>query len=468
MNRHVVLVSLAFLLILGGLPHASFAQSDGFALTGINFNFTNPGARARGIGGAFVAIADDSTAALANPAGLAYLEREFSIEGVHDEEEYPVGQLTNGGVDISFSGTTRVGTALGDPHRERADSSSDRLNYASFLFPLKKNRATLALFYGVLADLQSNFTVGDGLVCFDASGNVRMPAGGESCTFDFINPSQSEPFVRYYGQKVSYSLKTEMMGAAVGYRFGDRWSVGFSAALGQTTMKALAERIDEEEDSLFQETLGDDEDLILGAGILYRADSWGFGLSYRSESDYGLENRAFDGNGQDIVGIEPFAGRLTVPWRASAGLAFFPADSWVISAEVTQIAYSDLLRDMKPFDPRSEALDIRYRTENVTEYHLGVEYTRFQQRRGWSVRAGWWRDQTHLPYVREAYSDPFGDPSGDGQRAVESLVRAPFTDDIDHFTVGFGVSSGVFRLDAAADFTSESGTDYLLSGVFYF
>ena len=46
------------------------------------FSFSNPGARSMGLGGAFAALADDATAAFANPAGLVQLlESEVSLEG---------------------------------------------------------------------------------------------------------------------------------------------------------------------------------------------------------------------------------------------------------------------------------------------------------------------------------------------------------------------------------------------------
>ena len=46
------------------------------------FSFSNPGARSMGFGGAFAALADDATAAFANPAGLVQLVApEVSIEG---------------------------------------------------------------------------------------------------------------------------------------------------------------------------------------------------------------------------------------------------------------------------------------------------------------------------------------------------------------------------------------------------
>ena len=62
------------LALCGGLlallvPAAGYGQ----VLTSIEFSFSNPGARSLGFGGAFVALADDATAAFANPAGLTQL-----------------------------------------------------------------------------------------------------------------------------------------------------------------------------------------------------------------------------------------------------------------------------------------------------------------------------------------------------------------------------------------------------------
>src|SRR5262252_4270274 len=48
----------------------------------IQFDFLNPGAKSMALGGAFAGLADDATAALANPAGLIHIDRsEVSIEG---------------------------------------------------------------------------------------------------------------------------------------------------------------------------------------------------------------------------------------------------------------------------------------------------------------------------------------------------------------------------------------------------
>src|SRR5688500_7632354 len=72
----------AFLVValLVSLPLAA-QNVDIEALSGLQFNFGNPGARSLGMGGAFLGLADDASAAEANPAGLTILRKpEVSIE----------------------------------------------------------------------------------------------------------------------------------------------------------------------------------------------------------------------------------------------------------------------------------------------------------------------------------------------------------------------------------------------------
>ena len=64
----LIVVSVAVHLV----PGTSVAQE---APPALEFSFSNPGARSMALGGAFVALADDATAAFANPAGLVQLLR---------------------------------------------------------------------------------------------------------------------------------------------------------------------------------------------------------------------------------------------------------------------------------------------------------------------------------------------------------------------------------------------------------
>jgi len=64
------------------MPAPAAAQTNSFINAGVQFEFPPPGARSLALGGAFVAVADDATASVANPAGLALLVRpEVSVEG---------------------------------------------------------------------------------------------------------------------------------------------------------------------------------------------------------------------------------------------------------------------------------------------------------------------------------------------------------------------------------------------------
>lgn len=70
-----------------------------------DFRFNNPGARANAMGGAFIGLADDATAAYANPAGLTILTKpEISIEYKYGEhEEYFYAPVVGGILPISIT-----------------------------------------------------------------------------------------------------------------------------------------------------------------------------------------------------------------------------------------------------------------------------------------------------------------------------------------------------------------------------
>jgi hypothetical protein len=77
---------------------------------GANFVNVETGARAMGMGGAFVAVADDITALYWNPAGLATLE-SFQVFGMRTDV-YGVDGLTEDSAMAAY-GTGRMGAGLG-------------------------------------------------------------------------------------------------------------------------------------------------------------------------------------------------------------------------------------------------------------------------------------------------------------------------------------------------------------------
>src|SRR5215213_3170181 len=78
MHRERLLRWMSFLAVL---CMAAGAEAQPQIIPRFDFSFSNPGARSLGFGGAFAALADDATAAYANPAGLVQLaEPEVSFE----------------------------------------------------------------------------------------------------------------------------------------------------------------------------------------------------------------------------------------------------------------------------------------------------------------------------------------------------------------------------------------------------
>ena len=96
------------------------------------FSFSNPGARSMGLGGAFAGLADDATAAFANPAGLVQLlTPEISVEGRFWSYSTPFtlggrldGQPTGNGLDRA------PGLRMGESSQELAG-----LSFLSFVYP---------------------------------------------------------------------------------------------------------------------------------------------------------------------------------------------------------------------------------------------------------------------------------------------------------------------------------------------
>jgi len=101
----------------------------------INFNFAGQGARALGMGGAFIGIADDATAISWNPGGLGQLDRA---------ELSTVGKFTMGKSSWDPSTVTQYGYTTKYPS---ASESHFVLNFASGAVPIKlgRNNLTFAL-----------------------------------------------------------------------------------------------------------------------------------------------------------------------------------------------------------------------------------------------------------------------------------------------------------------------------------
>src|SRR5512140_952171 len=98
--------------------------------SGYQLNITGAGARAAGMGGAFIGVADDATAITWNPAGLTQLERmEASVVGRY-----------------VFEKTDFTDNTTDPPTTTSADQNHPVFNFGSFAIPFSMSRQVKGVF----------------------------------------------------------------------------------------------------------------------------------------------------------------------------------------------------------------------------------------------------------------------------------------------------------------------------------
>lgn len=418
MSLRVLAGSVLSALLLA--PGVGFAITDDEVNTGVQFNFSNPGARALALGGAFTGLADDATAAYANPAGLTVLRtQELGVELRHTGYDTP---FVSGGrvVNSPFSVNVNQGTA---------SDSVTRPSYISWVYPTEK--ATLALYYHRLGDFKSAFNAGP-IEFVEANGSPTDEIIGKSTRLDY--------------QVVN-------IGAAAGFNAGENLSLGLSVAYSDFSISSATDR------AAFnrQRQSGTDNDLIWSLGLLWRINSqWNLGLAYRrgGEFTYRASNELIPPT--DRLDFRP---EFNVPHVLSAGLAFRPNDALLISFDANRVEYSRVSDNLESvFNGPTPPLSI----EDGTELRLGVEYAFLEAATPFFLRGGIWRDPEHRLAFRGAA------PANciDFDRCLAAALY-PKGDDETHYSLGVGWSWSNFQLDMAADFSDLVDT-YSVSGVFKF
>jgi len=150
---------LCFLLVVSGRVFAEHCAEDSFKVcvtagsefSGLPLDLLPPGARALGLGGAYTALADDSTAALTNPAGLTNLNAiEMSISARNVE------------ADVLLLDPEAYDSALnylaGDLNKTFRDSSTDGA-FASLVVPFE--HVTVSGFYSSQVNFKASQSQSD-------------------------------------------------------------------------------------------------------------------------------------------------------------------------------------------------------------------------------------------------------------------------------------------------------------------
>jgi long-subunit fatty acid transport protein len=418
------------------------------------FSFSNPGARSLGLGGAFAALADDATAAFANPAGLVQLASlEVSAELRHWRYSTPYivgGRYEGEPTGIGLDTVDGLRTAV-------SEEQLTGLSFLSFVYP--KGKWSFAVYRHQLANFRAQ-TATQGLF-----------------------PGWDLP--RAFDRRWSTELDIVSYGAAGAYRVSDRFSLGLGIVHFRGRLDAPFEWVLWDDDTL-QDLFGptsylperqlanwsmaiDDSDWGLSAGLLWNfAESWSLGAFYRQGPEFRLVYDVTAGPlAPEFLDPEytPGATILTVatpmqfPDVYGLGLAFrSPSGKLSVGFEWDRVGYSSIFDSFDPvvmetLDPDLD-LETHLAADDGDELRLGGEYAFLDLKPVLAIRAGVWLDPDHR--FRSTHPD---DPD-------HRALFQPGEDEI-HVAVGLGLAFKSFQIDIAADL-SELVDTYSLSAIYSF
>jgi len=430
------------------------------ANAGPQFNFVNPGARSLGMGGAFLGLADDSTAAYTNPAGLGQLSRkEWSIEGRYTD--FTTRSVESGRLDGTPTGIgldTQSGLNI-----QETDQSVTNLSFVSFAIPLE--HGTVAFYRHELANFGAHFKT-QGAFVSDIS-TTSPPVVNR------IQPSTND-----------IDLKITNYAAAGSWRVNSKLMLGLSLNFYQFDFDTLTQRYtfdtnldgvitplerlsaldyDEAHKSRFATQNGDDNDFAFNVGLLWQPnDNWSVGAVYRQgpEFDYDIA----------VPPVGPLPGTaghstFVVPDVWGLGVAYRPNDNWRIGFDAMRVQYSDHTKLVQA-QGTHEAVD--YLTlDDTTELRLGAEYTNAEATHPYSLRFGAWHEPAHQMYFDGDFVPFTGTPLTPTENDTNSRA-ALFRKGKDamHVTAGYGVVFDKFQIDTAIDISKPSRV-FSVSMVYY-
>ncbi len=443
MRRAPLLVLLAVFL---AFPVAA-QNTDIEALSGLQFSFGNPGARSLGMGGAFLGLADDASAAEANPAGLTILrKREVSIEARNSKTTQT----------FNVSGTFPDDLESSD---FQAYSRRVPVTFASVVTPIGENFSLAAYFHSPI-EFESGFDVEDdeflGSIFFDPTRFFLTPQGPVTEDQCFANPEVCEIFdLVPFATGVSIRLQT--YGLAGAWRMGNL-SLGVAGRYQQFQENAATLRTDFFLNPTFvSQQVSDDSDVTFSAGFKYSfTPNFSIGGVYKQGAEF--ETFLTEQNLEENFTVDLGTTNFHIPDSYGLGISFRPRQELTINVDAIRVNYSNLTDDFRPVLIGLTPEDIAgFTADDVTEFHVGAEYF-FTTQIPFAVRLGWWRDPAH----GITYNGPQLTPAG-----VAARILYPGSEDQDHITGGFGLAWPNFQIDAAYD-TSDSFKVGSLSAVFRF
>jgi hypothetical protein len=341
-----------FVLMLVMLCYSNgYPQGYGVVDEAAAGNFFMVGARALGMGGAYTAVANDATALVYNPAGLARVIRiEFS------------GSLTH----QRINNKTDVGLGFNDGRVQ----NNTRFGSGNLVLPVPTYRGSLVLAFGVnrvksfdqAMQFSSNLYGNDEKGIETESGGIYLWSLGAAVD---ISPNISVGgALNYWNGKDNYTWLYENFVGQSSVRYNDaikdRYS-GFNFKLGVRTQPNKL--------------------LTVGATIETP-------VTYTIKEDWSQET-----NGEVVYGNSEY--KITLPFSLGAGIAL-DLNNLTVAGDVNYTDWTQM--EYKRLEDIADAnRQIQDTYKSTLRYHLGAEY--LIPRISTTLRAGFFRNP--LPYKAE-------------------------------------------------------------------
>jgi long-subunit fatty acid transport protein len=479
-------LATAALAALTLLPSgASWAVTDEEVFRNFRFNFVNPGGRALAMGGAFVGIADDATAAAANPAGLTNL---LSAE-LFTEWRLSAPSTSNL--------TTRVADPRGIEESVLTESVADPSNvlhpsFVSFVKPFENWVFAISRQEVLHSDVDTR--------------NLFSDAPQYPPTDIVLADGSIETLLEYYN-------------LSFGFRGGEKFAAGVNLSYARLDVESRTDNFFNFGSGLeadYSTVVDDsDDDFAWSVGLLYKPiEKLHVGFVYRDGPEFHLDedildtrppgnypsalvladylgnrNFTFDPSAPFGIGAATFddplsfGNRINVPDQYGLGIGYRPTEALTIAVDIVHVEYSDLEDDLvgnvnaltfpgdapdcdlgKPNPDGTFPCDYttplaQYVFDDETIYRLGIEYLwTIKDKVPFALRGGVYVD----PNVRLEAKFP------EGGVFIADSETFPTGDDQTHYTFGMGlVLQDKFQIDVGADFSNNDDT-YILSFIYHF
>lgn len=352
-------------------PASALAQSNDDVFPQFKWNFATPGARANAMGGAFIGLADDASAAVSNPAGLINLSRpqvyfEFSSNDLR------VARLASVDSFFSLNSTTTAQT----------------INVPSFLSasaPIGSKLAVAFTRHEFLND-RENFSLAARPVPGASVGFTEFPITGSS---NFGGTS-------YYAS-IAYAVTSQLR---VGASFGIDHLNATSAAQrfdfncapdGCADVFGVTERLVNGQPLLVNEasinSTSNAASFVVGAQYVPN-DKLSVGVQFSKGPHFSVaEHFSFNPGSSRVVPGAPdtnqtpveFSGSpatvpIDVPNRFGAGVAYRISSRLLTTADFDWIGYSSLASHFVVIVDSASLSASEFTIPNVVETHFGGEY----------------------------------------------------------------------------------------------